>query len=64
MSMNNNTLCSWMQMPLTQSLLVFRGVWAILCSQVRHYMTESLPKRLHWSLLVLLEINMYLGTFY
>ena len=40
------------------------GAWAILCGQGWHYMTGNLPVRLHWSLLVLLEINMYLGTYY
>ena len=40
------------------------GAWAVLCGQGWHYMTGSLPKRLHWSLLVLLVINMHLGTFY
>ena len=40
------------------------SAWAILCGQGWHYMTGNLPVRLHWSLLVLLEINMYLGTYY
>ena len=56
-----------MQMPLTQSLLVVFGVLGLSCVTYDHgwhYMAGNLPVGLRWSLLVLLEINMYLGTLY